>query len=643
MESSRRDRTAPGKVVPHPAFAAATAVLWAVHRILGYPLSYLVVPDREIWVVQLGTWFVILGEAVLLGVAAAWLLEGIRRALSRARAPAPIGNLALAVNAALSGPGAPFVVGAVAFVVAAFVQGPFRTVTTGPDEAAYLMQAKLLAAGHWRAAAAPLPAFFEQMYVFVSPFTAAKYPPGFPLALVPGVWLHAPFLIPALLVGITAGVMFALARTLAGPWVAALAVILWMTNPHGEAPLQRMMSEHLSTMLVVCSWWALDRWRRSQRTIDLTLLAVFVGWGAITRPLTMFAMALPIAVVVIRGVARTKSWGRLAAPSSAGLAILLVLPLWCRETTGDWRVAPLALHVRWYTPYDALGFGTPPPPLRALPPDLDRVRTTLYRSRLKHRWIDVPELVVERSIAIAHDAFPGWRAVFLPFLIGALWLSRGDMTFAALSVAADFTAYLALSHPSHLTKYYLETYPALFFIAAAGVWTMLFGRRDPDRSGARTNAAEAVAGLGLGVLIVAAGIGGVLRARRDRIAEAEPKVHFAGTIERIPSRAVVFVRYAPAHTPYLSLIENDADLTRERVWIVYDRGAENARLRAVAPDRTPYLYDEASDRLIALDRPLDDADRKLVGGSAATVTSPSNEPPPALRDTKNLPGSEASF
>jgi hypothetical protein len=36
---------------------------------------------------------------------------------------------------------------------------------------------------------------------------------------------------------------------------------------------------------------------------------------------------------------------------------------------------------------------------------------------------------------------------------------------------------------------------------------------------------------------------------------------------------------------------------------VYDRGAENARLMALAPERVPYLFDEATWTLQPLARP----------------------------------------
>ena len=584
--------------IADPVLAGSVAAIWLIHRVVGYPPSYLFVPDREIWVIQAGTWLLFFAEAGVLGLAAGWSVHAARRALVRMTVPERFSGAALRVESALRARRAPLAVAVLSLVLAGYAQGPLRSIPTGPDEAAYLMQAKLLAEGHWKAPPAPIPEFFEQMYVFRSPFTAAKYPPGFPLALVPGIWIGAPFVVPILLVGITAGLIFSLARDLAGPWVASLTWILWIADPHGEAPLQRFMSEHLSTMLVVASWWALNRWRSSQRTSDLMLLSLFAGWGAITRPLTIFAVAIPLGVFVIRKVNRAKRWGQFAAASALGFAILLVLPLWCRQTTGDWKVSPLALHVRWYTPYDALGFGPSPAPVRALPPDLDRVRTTLYRSRLTHRYSDIPRLIVERILTIGHDAFPGWRVAFVPFLITAILLGRGEILFAAITVAIDFAAYLTLSHPAHLTKYYIETYPALFFLASLGLWTLLIGKTNDRRSLERLTRecpVAATAGFCLLALLVAPALLGLNQFRSGQVAEMAPKARFLRKVRAIPSRrAVVFVRYGPAHLSYHSLIENDADLARERVWLVYDRGADNARLRAIAPDRTPFLYLEAT-------------------------------------------------
>jgi hypothetical protein len=67
-----------------------------------------------------------------------------------------------------------------------------------------------------------------------------------------------------------------------------------------------------------------------------------------------------------------------------------------------------------------------------------------------------------------------------------------------------------------------------------------------------------------------------------------------------PKPSIIFVRYAPDHYAHLSLVRNDPFLAESGRWFVYDRGPENARLIAAAPDRVPYLADEASERFVPL-------------------------------------------
>jgi hypothetical protein len=65
---------------------------------------------------------------------------------------------------------------------------------------------------------------------------------------------------------------------------------------------------------------------------------------------------------------------------------------------------------------------------------------------------------------------------------------------------------------------------------------------------------------------------------------------------------VVFVRYGPHHNDGLSLIHNPVNLDAAPVWTVYDRGDENRLLLRLAPDRTPYLFDEATGALSRIQR-----------------------------------------
>ena len=59
----------------------------------------------------------------------------------------------------------------------------------------------------------------------------AKYPPGHAPMLVPGVWLRNEGLMPVLLAGLSAALIFLLARRLSDPWIAMLTWGIWTLAP----------------------------------------------------------------------------------------------------------------------------------------------------------------------------------------------------------------------------------------------------------------------------------------------------------------------------------------------------------------------------------------------------------------------------
>jgi hypothetical protein len=146
--------------------------------------------------------------------------------------------------------------------------------------------------------------------------------------------------------------------------------------------------------------------------------------------------------------------------------------------------------------------------------------------------------------------------------------------------------------------------PVLAFLIALGMMRALALLEAPRR----TTAALAVATVGL------LAVGAVARQVRAGIRDDHAYYDAYARLEQhVPDeRAIVFVRYGPKHLDGMGLVRNAADLDRERVWSVYDRGADDVRLIAVAPGRTPYLFDEQSWTL----RPLP---RMAASPSSATL------------------------
>jgi hypothetical protein len=92
-----------------------------------------------------------------------------------------------------------------------------------------------------------------------------------------------------------------------------------------------------------------------------------------------------------------------------------------------------------------------------------------------------------------------------------------------------------------------------------------------------------------------------VQARREQASRRAYQLAFSEAASTLPdARTIVFIRYSPRHFVHTSLIANHADLASARTWFVYDRGAEDAELMALAPDRVPYLFDERSGTLMRL-------------------------------------------
>ena len=187
----------------------------------------------------------------------------------------------------------PLAVGVVTAVFMTWMWGGLDQLALIHDEAAYLLQARIYAGGHWTAPGLPLPEFFEQYHVFVTPILAPKYPPGHAMLLVPGIWLDLPGLMPVLLLGLCGALVFEVARRLTNPWVGLLAWFLWMTAPGIMDFDPGYFSETSTSALWMLGWYALLRWLEDDQPKWLAWLAFAIGLGFLCRPVTMVIFAIP--------------------------------------------------------------------------------------------------------------------------------------------------------------------------------------------------------------------------------------------------------------------------------------------------------------------------------------------------------------
>ncbi|HEX7978282.1 MAG TPA: hypothetical protein VF461_06745 [Gemmatimonadaceae bacterium] len=502
-------------------------------------------------------------------------LDGIRRALESSRAPLVLG----------------LVFGAAVW----WSWGQVHPSGLLHDELAYVLQARLFSHLRWTAPAPPMPEFFAQPHVLVDPVVASKYPPGHSLLLALGDLVGLPALAVAALAALRAGLTFALARRLTN---GAVALGTWVLLFHGQSLYfaASYFSETTSGAMLLVAWYALLRWHEEGGRGWMALVALAVGWCAITRPFSAALFAVPIAFVVLRQLLRTRRWRELAVGIAVGTSVLAILPLWSARTTGDWRVSPVAVYMRDYMPFDRPHFGyDSTPPRRTPPPDLAFVNASLDSVQRAHTLAAVPQIAKERAGFLALQSWWDPRVEGGLALLGLATAPLAALVGAA-SVVILFVGYLA--HPTwpSWTIYYMETAPVLAFYAVCGFALLLrVLAREPQRAWEWARAPRAAFALVVALVFCLPMLRVELRFdRRQHLGNANYPGRFRQAVGQIPDRSILFVRHAKWHEGHWSLVENDPDFARSRVWIAYDRGdSANAALLRKVPDRNAYLFDEA--------------------------------------------------
>ena len=487
------------------------------------------------------------------------------------------------------------------FVVLWYSWASWNPIPVVHDEMAYVLQAQIFARGRWALPSPPMPAFWEQPHVLVEPMLAAKYFPGHALVMTVGALAGWPPLMPLALQSTTAVLLYVLARRVASGGVAMLAWMVWLCAPLVLFYGPSYFSEATTTMCWLAGWYALLEWRSTRALHWLLAVALFTGWDAVTRPLTGLAYAIPIGIVVVRDVVVGRRWRDFALAFALGTAVMSILPIWSAHTTGDWRVTPQTLYTRMYMPYDVPGFGlVTTTPTHSITPDLQQLNNGFRAVHAKHVPSTLLTALSARSRNLAASTWGETGGVLVIFaVLGLFTLSRATMLAVASGVLL-LVMYLLYATPAQWTLYYYESIPAFAYLSAAGIaWAAaMIGRpvatlqspsfhwRSPRWSRALVAGALALAMPGAVAL-------GMLH--RQHIIDRKFLVRFDALLEAIHDpRAVVFVRYAPTHNANATFVRNVADLAKERVWVVYDRGdSENARLLALAPERKAYLFDES--------------------------------------------------
>ncbi len=469
------------------------------------------------------------------------------------------------------------------------------------DEAAYLLQAKILATGHWAVPGPPLPEFFEQFHVLVTPRLVPKYPPGHALLMVPGVWLGLPALIPILLSAISGALVVAIGRRVASPWVGLIGWLLWLTAPAVLYLQPSYMSQVSSTFVWLLVWLLLGRWRESGRTATVVLCALLAAIAVLVRPASALALVVVPGVWAVRQARVTGRLRQIALGIAVAVPVLAVLPWWSEATTGRLFPTPYSYYSRVYAPWNMPGFTVDTtPPLRSPTPALRKFRDQWLPLHRAHRLDRLGAIVVRRLAGLGVTFFGerGWRWWLLgAFVIGAV-VAPPALRLALLAVALLFVGYLSIAARWLWTVYYLEGFPVIALVTAVGVVRLADLAAAPlRRMGGRVRPTSETVLIGGLLLAVPGTVDRLVRAHEQQIDLRLVQSDLTRAIDGIPGRAVIFVATGPSHRPYESYTRNSPDPANTRVWVVEDRGADNRRLLELAPDRRPYRFDPGNGSL----------------------------------------------
>jgi len=545
------------------------------------------------------------------------------------------------VEALLNGRAIVVLVAVTSALLCLWVWGSLTGTPVIHDESAYLLQAELFAHFHWTGLRPPIPEFFEQLHVLVDRALASKYPPGNSLILAPGALIGLPALPVVIMSGCSSSLIFVLARRMAGGAVGLLTWVVWESSFPMIYYHANYMSEGVSGLTWLLTWWGIARWRDGEGRKWLTIAGIAVAWCLITRPLTGLALGIVALAVVLWRCRTTGAWRDLALATPWAIAVLAIVPLWNWRTTGDVRIMPLTEYTKMYAPFDKPGLGVRDAerPSARLPLDQARIQEAFFQEHARHTLRALPKIAWQRAMMLDRDEWYEWRGGLRMFaLVGMLALSvEGWILFAAF--ALQFVVYLAYAHPAWWTIYYVEGMPLLAFVTALGIQrvvTIVAGRTAGVHAGWRLKdfleRLRPLTGRPTGdpryaspilAIAICGAVAGCVVARQVKSTVRDDHAYydrFARLVGQIPERrAVVFVRYGEKHLDGLSLVRNPPDGDGARVWTVYDRGADNARLLALAPGRTPYLFDETSWTMRRITLPGDSAAKPVASASSTSL------------------------
>ncbi|HLK68879.1 MAG TPA: hypothetical protein VKU19_35855 [Bryobacteraceae bacterium] len=482
---------------------------------------------------------------------------------------------------------------------------PLQPVPTpaGSDDFSYVLLGDTLA--HFRLAnpTHPMHRFFETTFALQEPSYSSIYALGPGLALALGELL---FGLPWAGVLLSMGVLCALCYWALRGWTSSgWALVGGLLAVCEFGPLNAWMNRYwggaVSGIAGCLVFGALPRIRERWQTRDAVLLGIGVGLQMITRPFESLFLDLSIILFFLPEL-RRQEWSRLFKIARPALLAFLpaaaLLLLHNHAVTGNWTTLPYALSRYQYGVPTTFTFQP-----NAVPHNtLTEAQQLYYAGQARVHGEETETLGTYFDRLGSRAGF--YRFFFLaPLCVALLFFLPLLREYRYLWIVLTFLLFaLGTNVYPYFFVHYLAAETCLFLLVAILGLQRLSEWQLGDWRGGSFAAA--------GILFLCAAhflFWYFVHAQGDEqilwsmtAFETAPGINFGDVEGRIavekrlqaePGRQLVFVRYFPTHG-YLEWIHNDADIDQARVvWALELNPDDNAKLKALYPDRKVWLME----------------------------------------------------
>jgi hypothetical protein len=490
------------------------------------------------------------------------------------------------------------------------------------DEYAYLIQTKILAAGHLWLPRHKLADFFDSFHLITDRVYASKYGPGTALFYAPAILFHLPtWLTPLLLSGIAVGLIYLLVAELFDGTSGLLAALMLLSLGIFRRTSITIMSQAPMLALALMAMLAFVYWRKRHGARWILLLGVCVGLAAITRPVDALCIALPLAMGVLLELKHLDNRRRVTtiAVGLVGVApFLLLQAVYNRGVTGDFKTLPWDYYAQRNDAYDTISrkpIDANVRPQSSLPQKqqfFDEFVLPAYRDKLAKsrsqavidrtaRLFAGPPLQEQEKNSLIYGVLP--NPLFITLLpVGLLGLTRRRWIFwlplpLFILIYANYTFFLPHYAVAIAPAAIINVLGAKKALSHAG-----FGAEsdDPDSSPVIPAFTLVVIALCLTALPQ------LNPARHDQAFDAPLLRDVDAKLGRIDRPAIVLFKYDPDRSLHEEPVYNTAAAWPDDAPIIraHDLGDANARLFAYyaagSPARAVYRYDEKNGSLTFL-------------------------------------------